>query len=58
MADDQQADTAVELIRDLLTEVSHWAGRRGARSDAGRCRTGDRQQIVRVSRIRELRQVE
>jgi len=56
IADDQYRLTLrVELIRDLLTEVSHWAG------DAGRAiATKDdvehaiAQQITRASRIREL----
>jgi predicted ATP-dependent protease len=56
VADDQQRLTLrVELIRDLLTEVSHWAGaaRRkvAARADVERAIN---EQIARVSRIREL----
>jgi lon-related putative ATP-dependent protease len=56
IADDQQRLTLrVELIRDLLTEVSHWAGIAGrevaTKADVERA-IG--QQIERVSRIREL----
>ena len=56
IADDQQRLTLrVELIRDLLIEVSHWAGVAGrevaTRADVERA---IEQQIVRVSRIREL----
>jgi predicted ATP-dependent protease len=56
IADDQQRLTLrVELIRDLLTEVSHWAGVAGrqvaTRADVERAID---QQIARVSRIREL----
>ena len=56
IADDQQRLTLrVELIRDLLTEVSHWAGVAGrkvaTRDDVEHAIS---QQIVRVSRIREL----
>ena len=56
LADDQQRLTLrVELIRDLLTEVSHWAGVDGrqvaTRADVERAIN---EQIVRVSRIREL----
>ena len=56
IADDQQRLTLrVELIRDLLTEVSHWAGVAGrevaTKADVEHAIS---QQIVRVSRIREL----
>jgi lon-related putative ATP-dependent protease len=56
IADDQQRLTLrVELIRDLLTEVSHWAGVAGrqvaTKADVERAID---QQIARVSRIREL----
>jgi lon-related putative ATP-dependent protease len=56
LADDQQRLTLrVELIRDLLTEVSHWAGVAGrklaVRDDVEHAIN---QQIVRVSRIRDL----
>jgi lon-related putative ATP-dependent protease len=56
IADDQQRLTLrVELIRDLLTEVSHWAGVAGrkvaTRADVEHAIS---QQIVRVSRIRDL----
>ncbi len=56
LADDQQRLTLrVELIRDLLTEISHWAGVAGrkvaTRQDVEHAID---QQIVRVSRIRDL----
>jgi predicted ATP-dependent protease len=56
IADDQQRLTLrVELIRDLLTEVSHWAGVAGrdvaTKADVDHAIA---QQIVRVSRIRDL----
>jgi lon-related putative ATP-dependent protease len=56
IADDQQRLTLrVDLIRDLLTEVSHWAGAAG-RAIATRADVeyAIAQQIVRVSRIRDL----
>ncbi|MGA3001725.1 MAG: ATP-binding protein [Acetobacteraceae bacterium] len=56
IADDQQRLTLrVELISDLLTEVSHWTGVAG-RTVATRddVEHAINQQIVRVSRIREL----
>ena len=56
IADDQQRVTLrVDLIRDLLIEVSHWAGAAGrdvASKDDVEHAIG--QQIVRVSRIRDL----
>jgi lon-related putative ATP-dependent protease len=56
MADDQQRLTLrVELIRDLLTEVSHWAGMAGRKvATRADVEHAINQQIVRVSRIREL----
>ena len=56
MADDQQRLTLrVELIRDLLTEVSHWAGVAGRKvATRADVEHAINQQIVRVSRIREL----
>ena len=56
MADDQQRLTLrVELIRDLLTEVSHWAGLAGRKvATRADVEHAINQQIVRVSRIREL----
>ncbi len=56
IADDQKRLTLrVDLIRDLLTEVSHWAGVAG-REIATRADVEHAigQQIVRVSRIRDL----
>jgi predicted ATP-dependent protease len=56
LAEDQGRLTLrVELIRDLLTEVSHWAGIAG-RDVATRADVvhAIQQQIVRASRIREL----
>jgi predicted ATP-dependent protease len=56
VADDQQRLTLrVEVIRDLLIEVSHWAGVSG-RTVATKqdVEQAIGQQIVRVSRIREL----
>ena len=56
IADDQQRLTLrVDLIRDLLTEISHWAGAAG-RAVATRADVEHAigQQIVRVSRIRDL----
>jgi lon-related putative ATP-dependent protease len=55
IADDQDRLTLrVDLIRDLLTEVSHWAGAAGraAATPADVAHAID-QQIVRVSRIRD-----
>jgi predicted ATP-dependent protease len=56
IADDQQRLTLrVELIRDLLTEVSHWAGVAGRKvATRDDVEHAINQQIVRVSRIREL----
>jgi lon-related putative ATP-dependent protease len=56
LADDQQRLTLrVELIRDLLTEVSHWAGVAGRKvATKDDVEHAIDQQIVRVSRIREL----
>lgn len=58
IADDQNRLTLrIELLGDLLTEVSHWAGAAGravaTRADVDRAIA---QQIVRVSRIRDLSQ--
>ena len=58
MAEDQRRLTLrVELIRDLLTEVSHWAGVAG-RQIATRADVDHaiRQQIVRASRVRDAGQ--
>jgi lon-related putative ATP-dependent protease len=56
LADDQQRLTLrVELISDLLTEVSHWAGVAGRKvATRADVEHAIEQQIVRVSRIREL----
>jgi lon-related putative ATP-dependent protease len=56
LADDQQRLTLrVELIRDLLTEVSHWAGMAGRKvATRDDVEHAINQQIVRVSRIRDL----
>ena len=58
LADDQQRLTLrVDVIRDLLTEVNHWAGAAG-RAVAGKADVEHAitQQIVRVARIRDLGQ--
>ncbi len=56
IADDQQRLTLrVDLIRDLLTEVSHWAGVAGRKvATKEDVEHAINQQIVRVSRIRDL----
>lgn len=56
LADDQQRLTLrVEFIRDLLTEVSHWAGMAGRKvATRDDVEHAINQQIVRVSRIRDL----
>ncbi len=56
IADDQLRLTLrVELIRDLLTEISHWAGVAGRNvATKDDVEHAIAQQIVRVSRIREL----
>jgi predicted ATP-dependent protease len=58
IADDQQRLTLrVELIQDLLTEISHWAGVAGRavaiREDVEHAIS---QQIIRASRVRDLGQ--
>ncbi len=56
LADDQQRLTLrVELIRDLLIEVSHWAGTAGRKiATKADVEQAIAQQIVRASRIRDL----
>jgi lon-related putative ATP-dependent protease len=56
IAEDQGRLTLrVELIRDLLTEVSHWAGIAGRKvATRADVEHAIQQQIVRASRIREL----
>ena len=58
LADDQQRLTLrVELIRDLLIEVSHWAGSAGRKiATKADVEQAIAQQIVRASRIRDLGQ--
>ena len=58
IADDQDRLTLrVELIRDLLTEVSHWAGVAGRKiAERTDVEHAIRQQIQRASRVRDLGQ--